>query len=270
MRLLNCPARLLFVISAALFLLGVEPDSLSAADRERWDFSFRGGEYDLNRLELYGNLAGIKPTADGLRMKLAAGDKKDWGGIDIRCRLEGDFKITGKYTITELGKPEGGSGAGLSIGIKDKDQEWATIQHVNQHHAGEVNVAHRGFRKQDGKGYDSKSKSEKANISQGIMEIERKGNLLTFAANTADGQAPVLIESYEYTESPVDYLHVGVKQGGSKAPVDLHLTEIMLEADQLTFDYQPKTDWTPWIWGAVIAVVVLCVILVVVYKMRQA
>lgn len=270
MRLLNCPARLLFVISAALFLLGVETHSLSAADRERWDFSFRGGEYDLNRLELYGNLAGIKPTADGLRMKLAAGDKKDWGGIDIRCRLEGDFKITGKYTITELGKPEGGSGAGLSIGIKDKDQEWATIQHVNQHHAGEVNVAHRGFRKQDGKGYDSKSKSEKANISQGIMEIERKGNLLTFAANTADGQEPVLIESYEYTESPVDYLHVGVKQGGSKAPVDLHLTEIMLEADQLTFDYQPKPDWTPWIWGAVIAVVVLSVILVVVYKMRQA
>ncbi|QDU52139.1 hypothetical protein [Gimesia panareensis] len=258
------------IVLASLFLSCIGPNILSAADRERWSFSFLDGKYDLDHFELYGNLAGIKPTEDGLRMRLPPSKKKDWGGIDVRCRLEGDFKIIGKYTITELGSPEGGTGAGLSIGIKDTDLEWATVQHVKQRNAGEVIVAHRGFRKPDGISYESKSKSEKSSVRQGIVEIERKGKRLNLAASNSNSAEPVLIESYDYTDKPVDYLHVGIKQGGAPTLVDLNFTEISLEADNLSFDFEPENDWSIWIWTGVISVFVTLCLVLVIYKTRQA
>lgn len=266
---MKCPVYARAFGLSLLFLFCFESNFLSASDRERWSFSFLDGNYDLDRFEIYGNLAGVRPATDGLQMRLPPSKKKDWGGIDIRCRLEGDFKISGKYKIMEIGSPEGGTGAGLSIGIKDTDLEWATIQHVKQRKAGEVIVAHRGFRRPDGISYDSKSKSKKTSVSEGTMEIERKGKRIILAANNSNGAEPILIESYDYTDNPVDYLHIGIKQGGAPTLVDLNFTEISLEADNLSFDFEPENDWNIWIWSGVIAVIaVLCLVLIM-YKIRR-
>lgn len=242
----------------------------TAEAKREWQHDFSRGNFNYEYLGQYGDRKAVFLHEGGLKMRLPPREKEDWAGLDIRCRITGDFTITAKYKVNEVGTPQGGSGAGLSLEVKDEDSEWASLQHVKQKYAGEVVVSHRGRPKPEG-GYDSEADSLKAPLEEGLLTLQRKGTQLEYWFSEGAEQ-PRLIKSFEFSNQPVDFIKFGVKEGGGRCTVDVTLKELSITADRLRFDVEPASSFPGWILvgGIVSAILVVAIAAVFFIRRRQA
>ena len=79
--------------------------------------------------ETYGEKAGLKREADGLRMTLAPGQPETGWKTPQQIRFGGDFTITATVVIKTLPKPaqEDGAAVGMAIAFQDINQPDATL-----------------------------------------------------------------------------------------------------------------------------------------------
>jgi hypothetical protein len=96
--------------------------SLSALDQTAFD------------AETYGEKAGLKREADGLRMTLAPGQPETGWKTPQQIRFGGDFTITATVVIKTLPKPaqEDGAAVGMAIAFQDINQPDATLLRMRE------------------------------------------------------------------------------------------------------------------------------------------
>src|SRR5580700_4685531 len=84
--------------------------------------------------ETYGEKAGLKREADGLRMILAPGEAETGWKTPQQVRFGGDFLISATLVIKTLPKPaqEDGAAIGLAIAYQDINQPDATLLRIRE------------------------------------------------------------------------------------------------------------------------------------------
>jgi hypothetical protein len=224
--------------------MAVSPHSGLAAE---WSQSFAGGDFDYNRLQIYGPVECVSPGPNGLQVTLKAGEEPSGARVEMRGRVEGDFEISGGFEIVDLPEPNRGTGAGLSISIRDIDGEWVTVQYVRHHKSGPKWVAHRGVHKGDGK-YDSSAVERLTAATRGRLAIRRAGSTIHFLVDESGSGAFTEIHSAEFTSRPVEFVHFGPKKGGANTAVNVVLTDMTARADSLRFHSEGSGSW---LWPAI-------------------
>src|SRR6266566_4762863 len=102
----------------ALCLLGVMLAPAPAAAREHVILDFRLGMPGSTGLRLFGaNAEAVAKTdAEGLRINLPPGRQDvNWVGVELPCRIHGDFEIAVGYELLAVGDPTPEAGGGVQV-----------------------------------------------------------------------------------------------------------------------------------------------------------
>jgi hypothetical protein len=230
--------------------------SASRADQQVFHQDFRG-QFDYTRLQLRGGNSPtslIKLEPDGLRINVtpenaSAGSR----GVATRFNVSGDFDITVSYKLLRLPQPETGYGVGISLSIKDGDEQLASIQRVRRTNGDHVIVSHRAVPSRDADGklqHEHNVSLADCDFMEGKLRLVRVGNRLHYLFSDADGRLFQAIRDVEFSDRDLTQVHVNAQLAGGGKDVDLLLTDLTIssKSTQAAVPEHARSSRINWLW----------------------
>ncbi|TWT60644.1 DUF1583 domain-containing protein [Rubinisphaera italica] len=263
-----------------LLLASVLVMSSSSLWANSYSWDFHNGHFDNLSLVPIGpgavNL--LSPTEKGLKITAPAGYNVKMVGFSPRFLIQGDFKISIDYSITNWTQPKSGYGSGPTIYVSmgTTDDPAASINRRLRPDGRDVYgvFAARvddGKRTPTAKLFDVPSKS----VMDGRLQIQRINDEIIYSA--ADD---LLTEFHELatlpvSDSDVTLVRMGLEQSDVQSAATIQLHRIDIEADELPHlpseqartsrlyrpRYLPPAEPTSyrWLWQSLIALLVGCI-----------
>jgi hypothetical protein len=219
-------------LSGSLLLLtAVLPGQPSPSDLYQ---DFRGRQAPAPFLEMIGPNSGqvIHPEEEGLRITLPTNGQQTWGwGVGARCRLAGDFEVTGTYQVLSIERPVRGSGAVIALQVApDTDRDkWARIGHVVHLNGSTAYQTEVWTKKQSPQDY--KARAVPTQASGGRLRLVRQGTILRCQA--AEGAEEDFLDVYEGEFGTDDLTIVRFVANNNSSPtsVDVRLVDLKIHCE---------------------------------------
>ena len=177
-------------------------DALALRDDEApeyWSADFTGSVYDEGAMRAEGTEIGalIEPSAEGLLMRLPAGDPKPTTiGVRPNFGLRGDFQVDASFSGLEITPPAEAWGAGIEVHLRFVDEYDSRVQFERRQFPNQNHSLAAAFH---GRSPDGESRWFKRDYwkwdSSGRMRIIRRGDIMSFLfAPEGSGEFEVLEE----------------------------------------------------------------------------
>jgi hypothetical protein len=236
----------------ALCLLAVVLAPAPARAREHVILDFRFGIPGSTGLRLFGADAEAvaKTDAEGLRINLPPGRRDvNWVGVELPCRIHGDFEIAVGYELLAVGDPTPVVGAGVQMRLffdtptpvvaavtRLRKPRTTTPVRLYEHVGpiGETFGAARIDLDPDGK-EKLDVRNFRAEQPKGRLKLVRTGALMHYIV--ADGGSDFHeVRSREIGTDDVKLLRLFCFPGYRPVAVDVRFTDLVIDADQFSLD----------------------------------
>lgn len=224
--------RPLFPASVVLLLTVAVPQE-GNADSYEWDFA--NGHFDNVSLVPLGRGAVnlLRPSAEGLHIRLPPGEKVDHVGFSPRFKISGDFQITLTYDVKRWHVPETGYGIGPALFLStDAEQQPAVeINRLLRPGGKSVYTAYLakpvdGERKGSVRFFDTQ-------VTRGKLRLERIGPTIRYSVLENPSTEFRVLHEAEFNSADVTLVRAGLKQSDTKTPAEITISHIAITADDL-------------------------------------
>jgi hypothetical protein len=215
----------------------VEPSHLQAVFSE----DFRGGEFDVGKLQLRGVMGKrenpvVKLTRGGLRIVLPARHgERLFAGISTKFHVRGDFEITTAFQILALDQPGSGTGAGalLHVDLLDSPTKQAfSLGRFARPKQGNVFFVLRARTEEDGKRRWA-TRTRPTEARTGKLRLVREGATIRYLVAEGESDRFQQVDEAKIGSEDLEAVRLTAETSGAPGRVEIAFRDLQIRCDEL-------------------------------------
>ena len=178
----------------------------------------------------------------GLRVTIPENSDVQFCAAAVKIRVQGDFRVSARYTILDMPRPTSGFGAGVTVTLEEAQGEHAGMTRRHRQREGHVFGSYRGRPQPDGTVRHSTLHSAplsetSSEASGGWLRLTRAGTKIRY--QVADPHADRFhdIHEEEFTDDEVIRVRLVMQTGGSPTAVDMVWSYFDVQAEEIIKEY---------------------------------
>jgi serine/threonine protein kinase len=185
---------------------------------------------------------GVSLEAEGVRIKLPAGQGMPGAGLATNAEVHGDFEITGSFEILKADRPDVGYGVGVSlfVAIDPNTNDAVTLARRLMPDGKTVFVSNR-MTPVNGQ-LRHKVKTVPSTAAAGRLRIQRVGPKVRFLVAEGNQVDYVQVDEVEFPTEDVRFVQFGGNTGRSASALDVRLLNFALRAERVAGAAGPRPD----------------------------
>jgi hypothetical protein len=170
----------------------------------------------------------------GLRVTIPDDSEEQYCAADPRIRVKGDFRITARYTILDIPRPQAGFGPGVSLWVEDAQGERAGAERRHREREGHVFGSYRGRpQRDDTYRHSAPFRQTSSDALSGWLRLARVGDQIHYQIAGPHVERFVEIHQEDFTDADLERLRLVVQTGGSPTAIDAVWNYFDVQAEEL-------------------------------------